>query len=219
MIKTSRVLFVKRFFLLLLIIFASDANARLEVCNQTDLVLMIAVGYDTVEDRIASEGWWRIYPGFCEVPVDVALLKGSYYLHAESNPRSTMPVDAFTWGENKPLCVQLLDFRIPDGNFCDDDNVVVKFNRVRKNWRNLNKVDIYYNKRSYKLSQRAKIAGVQRMLSILGHDIGVIDGVLGKKTVDVLDEIGQLNRIFGFDFRRFFPLLEKMIADKQKLDN
>ena len=195
------------------------ADARLEVCNQTDLVLMIAVGYDTEEGRTASEGWWRVYPGYCEVPVDVSMLEGSYYLHAESNPRSTMPVDAFTWGEEKPLCVKLADFRIPDGNFCADDQVVINFNKVDKNWRNYNKIDIIYDERVYENQFRARVAGIQRMLSMLGFEIGDIDGVPGEKTVEALDQIGLTYQVFGFNFRSMYPLLERLIAEKQKLDN
>lgn len=203
----------------LLLCASSYAQARLEVCNQSDLVLMVAVGYDTMEGRTASEGWWRIYPGYCEVPVDVAMLKGSYYLHAESNPRSTMPVDAFTWGEDKPLCVKLSDFRIPDGNFCEEGNIAVKFNQVDKNWRNYNKIDIYYAKRTYENNHRVRVAGIQRMLSMLGYEIGEIDGLPGEKTVDALNEIGTAHRLFGFDFKKVYPLLEQLIAEKQKLDN
>jgi uncharacterized membrane protein len=206
-------------FALLLLASSSHADARLEVCNQTDLVLIVAVGYDTGEGRTASSGWWRIYPGFCEVPVDVAMIKGDYYLHAESNPRSTMPVDAFNWGEETPLCVELNDFRIPDGNFCKEGNTVVKFNKVEKNWRNHNKIDVRHSKRSYQNQQLVKVAGIQRLLSMLGYDVGEIDGVLGEKTVDALNEIGAVNKIFGFDFKRMFPLLEQLIADKHNLDN
>lgn len=205
--------------LVLLLLPSLSAQARLEVCNQTDLVLMVAVGYDTSDDRIASEGWWRIYPGFCEIPVDVAMLEGSYYLHAESNPRSTMPVDAFTWGEEKPLCVQLEDFRIPDGNYCKDDQVVVSFNKIDKNWRNNNRVDIVYQERTYQNQFRARVAGIQRMLSMLGYDIGEIDGMPGEKTFNALNEIGLAHQIFGFNFRSIYPLLEKLIAQKQKLDH
>ena len=203
---------------LLLFVMSAQVHARLEVCNRTDLVLMVAVGYDTAEERTVSEGWWRIYPGYCEVPVDVAMLKGNYYLHAESNPRSTMPVDAFTWGEDKPLCIELSDFRIPDGNFCTDGKTAVSFNQVDKNWRNFNKIDIYYDTRRYENVQRTKVAGIQRMLSMLGYDMGDIDGVLGAKTVDVLNEIGRANQIFGFDFKLIYPVLEQLIAEKQKLD-
>jgi len=198
---------------------AEQAYARIEVCNQTDLVLMVVVGYDTAEDRTATEGWWRIYPGMCEVPVDVAFLKGSYFVHAESNPRSTMPDDAFSWGEEKPLCVKLSDFRIPNGNQCREGEVAISFNQVDKNWRNSNKVDIFYSKRSYENQFRTQVAGVQRMLSIIGYDVGVIDGVIGQKTTLALNEVGINNGIFGFDFERIFPALEKIIAEQQKLDD
>jgi len=206
-------------FVLVALVINSNAQARLEVCNQTDLVLMVVVGYDTGEGRIASEGWWRIYPGSCEVPIDVSFLSGNYYLHAESNPRSTMPIDGFSWGSEKTLCVKQADFRIPDATQCQTDNIAVKFDSVGKNWRNLNKIDISHSKRQYKNTFRAKIAGIQRMLSILGYDIGIIDGFPGKKTVDALNEIGQANGVFGFDFAQIFPLLEELIAQKQKLDN
>jgi len=207
------------FSIFLSLVFAEHANARLEVCNQTDLVLMVVVGYDTAEDRVATEGWWRIYPGMCEVPVDVSLLKGGYFVHAESNPRSTMPNDSFSWGEEKPLCVKLSDFRIPNGIQCGDGDVAISFNQVDKNWRNSNKVDIYYPKRRYESQFRTQIAGVQRMLSIIGYDIGEIDGVIGERTAVALNDIGVKRGIFGFDFSKVFPALEKEIAEQQKLDN
>ena len=200
-------------------LYTQGASARLEVCNKTDLVLMVAVGYDTAENRTASEGWWRIYPGFCEVPVDVAMVEGSYYLHAESNPRSTMPGDAFTWGEETALCVDLKDFRMPNALVCPQGKIRINFNQIAKSWRNLNKVDIIYTERTYDNVFHAKIAGVQRLLSILGQDIGEVDGVIGEKTLTALNSIGINNSIYGFDFRSIFPLLEQTIAQQQKLDN
>lgn len=200
--------------MMLLFLPLTGAQARLQVCNQTDLVLMVAVGYDTTAERKASEGWWRIYPGSCEVPVDVTMLKGGYYVHAESNPRSTMPNDAFTWGDQEALCVQKKDFRNADGTQCTADDVAVKFNPIEKNWRNANRVDIYHSSRRYENQFRTKMAGVQRMLSIIGYDLGTIDGVAGEKTVAALNEIGQANNIFGFDFERIFPVLEQLISAK-----
>lgn len=197
---------------------SSQASARLEVCNQTDLVLMVAIGYDTAKDRKATEGWWRLYPGYCEVPVDVAMLKGNYYLHAESNPRSTMPDDAFSWGEQSKLCVKLADFRMPNATQCGSGNVFVGFNELNKNWRNKNVVNIVGTRR-YENQFRTKMAGVQRLLSLLGNDVGDIDGVAGQKTVEALNNIASANGVFGFDFEKLFPLLERLIASKQKLDN
>ncbi len=200
---------------------APHAHARLEICNQTDLVLMAAVGYDTIESRTATEGWWRVYPGFCEVPVDVAMLEGSYYVHVESNPRSTMPNDGFDWGSEKELCVQQNDFRVPEAMNCssDNDSLKVKFNAVEKNWRNLNRVSIVHPQRRYQTIYRTRIAGIQRLLSIIGYDVGTIDGVIGQKTVEALNEIGTRNQVFGFDIKAMFPILEATIASQQKLDN
>lgn len=214
---------MQKFFLSIIVIVSllsgDRANARLEVCNNTDLVLMVVVGYDTTNQRTATEGWWRVYPGKCEVPVDVAFLEGSYFVHAESNPRSTMPDDAFAWGDEKRLCVKLSDFRIPNGTECGADNVSISFNRISKNWRNLNVVNINHTNRSYENRFRTQVAGVQRMLSIIGYDVGDIDGVIGEKTAEALNEIGVRNNVIGFDFDSIFPLLEKTIAEQQKLDN
>ncbi|MFT6408694.1 MAG: putative membrane protein [Arenicella sp.] len=204
---------------LLLLFSFSHAEARLEVCNQTDLVLMVVVGYHTTDQRIATEGWWRIYPGMCEIPIDVTLLKGSYFVHAESNPRSTMPDDAFAWGDQKPLCVKLSDFRMPNGNQCGDSDVAISFNQIDKNWRNSNKVNIYSPKRTYENQFRTQVAGVQRMLSIIGYEMGEIDGVIGEATATALNEVSRQSNIFGFDFAVIFPALEKIIAEQQKLDN
>jgi len=205
-------------FLMLAAFSITQAQARLEVCNQSDLVLMIAVGYDTSKQRTVSEGWWKLYPGYCAVPVDVAFLKGNYYVHAESNSRSTMPGDEFNWGEERSLCVKMEDFRLPDSSQCRSGTAATRFDRVIKNWRNSNTVDIYHPERRYQNIHRTKIAGVQRLLSVLGYDVGDIDGIAGEKTVSALNEVGKTNGIFGFDFDQIYPVLERMIAKKQKLD-
>ena len=198
---------------------AQLAHARLEVCNKTDLVLMVAVGYDTSDERTASEGWWRVSPGFCEVPVDVALLKGQYYLHAESNPRSTMPNDSFFWGDETSLCVRSSDFRIPDSKQCKGEGTATKFSSLEKNWRNSNTIDISHGQRKYKDDFAAQVAGIQRLLSILGFDIGVVDGVVGKKTVAALNQVTLQKKVFGLDLRAIYPVLEELIAEQHKLDS
>ncbi len=219
-IVAFRTPWVQRFAVLIALALShGSVQARLEVCNQTDLVLMVAVGYDTTAERTASEGWWRIYPGACEVPVDLALLSGAYYVHAESNPKSTMPGDAFSWGEQRALCVQKIDFRNADGNQCANDEIAIKFNTIEKNWRNTNRADVFHSTRKYENQFRTKMAGIQRLLSMLGYDVGVIDGVAGEKTITALNEIGRENQIFGFDFERLFPLLEQLIAKQQRLNN
>ena len=212
---------MQKTFLILLLLWAPISQARLEVCNQSDLVLMVAVGYDTTENRTATEGWWRVYPGFCEIPVDVALIKGLYWVHAESNPRSTMPNDGFDWGSEKTLCVQQNDFRTPNALNCGTGNGILraKFNPIEKNWRNLNKVMIFHPERRYDSVFRTRVAGIQRLLSIIGYDVGTIDGVIGEKTAEALSEIGTRNKVYAFNLKAIYPLLEALIAEQQKLDS
>lgn len=202
-----------------LLMFASQSQARLEVCNQTDLVLMVAVGYDTENQRVATEGWWKIYPGFCEVPVDVAMLKGNYYLHAESSPQTTMPNDGFVWGEGEPLCVSAVDFRNADARLCKQGDISLKFNTVNKNWRNSNRINIVHKQRQYLNLYRSRVAGVQRLLSMMGYDIGVIDGLIGESTGEALNEVLASNQVFGLDFKQVYPVLEQLFTQKHKLNN
>ena len=193
--------------------------ARLEVCNKTDLVLMVAVGYDTYNDRIASEGWWRLYPGHCEVPIDLAMLQGNYYVHAESNLDTTLTDDAFSWGNQVSLCVTLEDYRFPNAKQCESGYLFGEFNQVSKNWRNTNVVEINHPSRSYGNSYRIKVAGLQRMLTILGYDIGKIDGIFGEKTINVLDQIADDAGILGFDFKVIYSHLEKLLTQRQGIPN
>lgn len=210
---TKRMMFVA-----LLLMFAGQVQARLEVCNQTDLILMVAVGYDTENQRIATEGWWKVYPGFCEVPVDVAMLKGDYYLHAESNPKTTMPNDSFVWGDGAPLCVSAVDFRHADARLCKRGDISLKFSAVNKNWRNLNRINIVNKKRKYVNLYRARVAGVQRLLSMLGYDIGEIDGLIGESTSDALNKALARYQVFGLNFKKVYPALEKAFMQKHKLN-
>ena len=191
-------------------LYSPSTFARLKVCNETDLVLMVSVGYNHTDNQIASQGWWKIYPGFCEIPVDVAMLSGDYFVHAESDPRSTMPIDTFTWGSGLVLCVQTQDFRIPDGNFCNKEDRAVAFSKVKKNFRNSNVETIKHSKRRYKHEFATQVAGIQRLLSLLGYDVGVIDGVLGLKTVTILNELHNVYQISPLDFKIVFELLEKL---------
>lgn len=210
-----------RYLIILLLSMQSlPASARLEVCNHSDLVMLVATAFDTAEGHINTEGWWKIYPGTCEIPIDASNRNGVYYLHAESATDTTIPSDSFTWGQEKSLCVSLAsDFELADAEFCATDNSRVDFNAVRKEPNNTDKVDLINPARTYLNLSRSKIAGVQRMLSILGYDIGDIDGIAGEKTVEVLHQITLANQLFAFDFEKKYPLLEQLIIDKQFPEN
>lgn len=63
---------------------AAGAQAGLEVCNDTDLVQSVAIGFKGDTDW-TSEGWWNIDPGDCAVVVGGDLTRRYYYYYAESD--------------------------------------------------------------------------------------------------------------------------------------
>lgn len=188
---------------------SSTTYARLEICNHSDLVLLVAIGYEQPSSLTVTEGWWRLYPGYCKVPIDLALSKGRYFVHAESSPKSTMPGDAFKWGNQKELCIDTKDFKFERSVKCEKGEELAHFNVLSKDWNNTQKVDIFHTERRYDNLFRAKLAGLQRLLIIAGYNVGAVDGVAGEKTVNALNSLGLENSVFGFDFDRLFPLLEQ----------
>ncbi len=198
-------------------LYSSSAVARLTVCNNSDLVMMVSAAYDTDESRIATEGWWKIYPGFCQETVNLPMLSGNYYFHAESSPITTIPVDRFSMGEGSVLCVQAADFRNPDSTQCQANEVAVGFTKIEKNWRNSHTIAIDHSKRKYKDEFATQVAGVQRILTILGFDVGAVDGVLGKKTLDAINAVTAHQQLIGLNFETLYPSLEALILQEMKL--
>ena len=220
LVGIHRAKFIKAGLLILLlnvITLSESAFARLTVCNNSDLVMMVAAAYDTDETRVVSEGWWKIFPGFCQETVNLPMLSGNYYFHAESSPISTVPVDSFSMGEGTVLCVVASDFRNPNAAFCEDGEIAVGFTKIEKNWRNSHTIAIDHSKRRYKDEFATRVAGVQRMLTILGFEIGVIDGVLGKNTLEAINAVSQHQQLVGMDFQTLYPALENLILNQMNL--
>ena len=61
--------------------FAGAVRAELQICNETNDVQAVSIGYKGEADW-TSEGWWNIDPGDCATPVPGDLTKRYYYLRA-----------------------------------------------------------------------------------------------------------------------------------------
>lgn len=62
------------------VIGAGTARADLQVCNQTDSQVGIAVGYKG-QDGWITEGWWNLTPKGCEVLLSGPLVARYYYIY------------------------------------------------------------------------------------------------------------------------------------------
>lgn len=98
------------FYVLSLLLAASQGQAGLNVCNQTDLRASVAIGYNQ-DGTWTSEGWWIVDPGSCKTVVGGALSKRYYYWHATNSN------GAFS-GENYTFCTRSEVFTIAGDNDC-----------------------------------------------------------------------------------------------------
>ena len=59
------------------------AHAEFKVCNKSDSLIGVAIGYK-LDDEWITEGWWRIAADICTPIIEGDLTSRYFYLHAES---------------------------------------------------------------------------------------------------------------------------------------
>ena len=70
--------------IVLMAAWGSDARADFRVCNGTQNLVGVAIGYRT-PDGWKSEGWWQIAATSCETIIEGSLSSRYYYLYAEDS--------------------------------------------------------------------------------------------------------------------------------------
>jgi len=77
---------------------ASQAHADFRVCNATQNLVGVAIGYRT-DDGWKSEGWWQVSATSCETIIHGPLSSRYYYLYAED------AANGGRWGGEVDMCV------------------------------------------------------------------------------------------------------------------
>jgi uncharacterized membrane protein len=85
--------------------FAPDARADFRVCNGTQNLVGVAIGYRGSEGWI-TEGWWQIPATSCATLIEGALQSRYYYLYAEDAARGGR------WAGDINMCVADNEFKI-----------------------------------------------------------------------------------------------------------
>jgi len=164
---------------------ADRAEAKYSLCNKTSYALSAAIGYVDGE-RLATRGWWRLRPGQCKVVLTETANPGRYFVYAEAIPGHRGPLRA--WSGETPLCVEKSGFfNLRNQEVCRDDpgrkraffdvEVTAAADGVwRTDFAEASNYTVY----------SAEVAGVQRLLSDVGKDVGRIDGSLGRETQKLL---------------------------------
>ncbi len=65
--------------------YAGSAKAEFRVCNGTQNLVGVAIGYRAKEGWI-SEGWWQIPANTCTTLIEGELKSRYYYLYARTRP-------------------------------------------------------------------------------------------------------------------------------------
>jgi uncharacterized membrane protein len=89
----------------------SVAKAEFRVCNATQNLVGVAIGYRAKEGWI-SEGWWQIPATTCATLIEGKLQSRFYYLYAEDATRGGR------WTGNVNMCVAENEFKITGVQDC-----------------------------------------------------------------------------------------------------
>lgn len=90
---------------------ALPARADLRVCNTTQNLVGVAIGYRASAGWI-SEGWWHIEASSCKTLIEGPLQSRYYYLYAEDASRGGR------WEGPTQMCVADKEFKIVGVNDC-----------------------------------------------------------------------------------------------------
>lgn len=90
---------------------ASEAKADFRVCNGTQELVGVAIGY-RAEAGWTTEGWWRIPAASCKVIIEGTLSSRYYYLYAEDAEGKGR------WAGAVNLCIAENEFKITDVKDC-----------------------------------------------------------------------------------------------------
>ena len=160
---------------------AAPAHAALTVCNRTSYLMDTAFGLEK-RATVSTRGWFRIEPGQCRQVADGALDADMVYVHSRT-PEVYGNAPRPKAGEIE-LCVRPTDFTIADARSCPLSQQV-HFSAARPSDSPQGPAINLAEDADYDDAQ-ARLAGMQRLLTIAGYDAYPIDGVQGAKTQGAL---------------------------------
>jgi uncharacterized membrane protein len=159
--------------------FASPARADLEICNRTSFIVESAIGIEE-QGVTATRGWFRVDPGACRTVLRGDLKTDRLFVHAR-----TLAV----YGTVKPLhategdlCVGEGEFLIAGARRCvQEKQRLVPFGEMIPR-PSENGSAIYIAEPADYSPDQARLAGIQRLLTLAGYEAEPIDGVVGPRT-------------------------------------
>lgn len=172
----------------------SPAQAALKLCNRTSYILYTATGQPQRAD-LQIKGWSRIIPGSCITAIDTPLTAAKYYAYAQTS-RAHMGVSR-AWGGDEALCVKQGNFNIRKSPLpgCDDtDAFEVSFRTLQPRGKK-NLSQNFTERADYDTLSKARMAGLQRLLSDSGYQPGALTGAENPTTEKALSRFRTTARL------------------------
>lgn len=175
---------------------ASAAKPGLTLCNETSYMLEASVAHQAA-GKWKVEGWWTLQPGLCETVVRESLKGGEYYAFARSIPGHNGGTKA--WGGRYAFCSGKGTYSIINQANCEQNGLSVHgFAKIDVGssdaWTNSFTEPAGYNR------DKARIAGIQRLLADVGIEKVRVDGFMGRKTRLAITKYKQEKNISAGDF-------------------
>lgn len=158
---------------------SGPARADYQLCNRTSYVLEAALAIET-GGATATQGWFQIAPGDCSVILSGGWTGERYFLHTRTPEFYREAPEAQQ--VSRMFCVKTHDFLIPGAEECPDtDGSLASFTEFRPD-RDEDLTTTEFTDASRFSMEQARISGVQRLLALLGHEPGPVDGAAGSPT-------------------------------------
>jgi len=158
---------------------SSAAHADLKICNRMSYVVEAAIGIDD-KGATATRGWFRIDPAQCRTVAPGAITADRLLLNARA--LSVYGASPMPQSGSDMLCVAPGNFVIAAARDCRGNQSPAAFTEVKPSTDEGGNSITYLNEASDYDDDQARLAGIQRLLTIAGYDTTPIDGVDGPKT-------------------------------------
>ncbi len=161
------------------ILAASPARADLEICNRTSFVIDTAIG---IEDQgaAATRGWFRVDPGACRSVMRGNVTFEKIHVHARTLPLYG-PVQPLLPAQTE-LCIGEGEFLIAGARRCTGEKQRLVPFGVMQPSEGENGRAVHIAEPAGYGPEQARLAAIQRLLTLAGINAEPIDGVPGPRT-------------------------------------
>ena len=159
------------------------------------------------------EGWWSVQPGACVTALKESLKKSDYYTFARSISGHEGGTKA--WGGRFAFCTGEGTFSLTNRPNCQQAGLkVLGFSKIDTG--GANKWTSTYTETAGFSANKARIAGIQRLLRDIGYSRVNIDGFMGRRTRLAITKFKKENKLKPDDFltTELFDALARSANDK-----